>query len=68
MRVAFGVRMKRRGMYAVLAGVSSLALLAPRARMQSAPQAQQKVDTRMATDERLHAAALLWLSHYGFGV
>jgi len=42
-------------MYAVLAGVSSLALLAPRARMQSALQAQQKVDTPMATDERLEA-------------
>ncbi len=33
----------------------SLALLAPWARMQSAPQAQQKVDTPMATDERLEA-------------
>ena len=39
----------------MLAGVSSLALLAPWARMQSAPQAQQKVDTPMATDERLEA-------------
>jgi len=47
--------MKRRGWYAVLAGVSSLALLAPQARAPCAPETQQKVETPMARDERLEA-------------